>query len=98
MLNNFLVVDLNDHKGISCCSLARVYVKDGYDPSTLISFVRGMTPIFSQMPLSYWAGLEAKESQDGQHMRLVKHTPVDQYICPQEKPNETEPPYPLPNT
>jgi hypothetical protein len=73
-----IVCDLNQFTGKSCGAIARQMLSAGHDPSKLIHFKRGSTPIWTKdSPISYWAGLDVKESQDGRWMRFVKYAPQD---------------------
>ena len=73
-----VVVDLGNFPGKSCCAIARRMLKAGHDPQKLVHFKRGKTPIWTKdSPISYWAGLDVKESQDSRWMRFVKYEPKD---------------------
>ena len=74
-----VVVDLGNFPGKTCCGIARKMLKAGYDPQKLVHFKRGSTPIWAKdSPISYWAGLDVRESENGQHMRFVRYKPKDQ--------------------
>lgn len=73
-----IVCDLNQFPNKSCGAIARQMLKAGHDPQKLVHFKRGSTPIWTEdKPISYWAGLDVKESQDGRWMRFVKYEPKD---------------------
>ena len=84
-----IVFDLNQYSpSISCSQHCRNLIKAGHDPQTPITFVRGQTPVFNEtFTLIHWAGRECIESHNGRHMRYVKYTGEDVYICPQESRN-----------
>lgn len=73
-----VVCDLNQFPNKSCGAIARQMLKAGHDPQKLVHFKRGKTKIWTKdSPISYWAGLDVKESQDGRWMRFVKYGPKD---------------------
>ena len=73
-----VVVDLGNFPGKTCCAIARQMLRAGHDPQKLVHFKRGKTPIWAKdSPISYWSGLDVKESQDGRWMRFVKYQPKD---------------------
>lgn len=74
-----VVVDLGNFPGKSCGAIARQMLKAGHDPDKLIHFKRGKTKIWTKdSPISYWAGLDVRESENGQWMRFVSYNPKDQ--------------------
>ena len=85
-----IVFDLNQYSpSISCPQHCRNLIRAGHDPQTSIKFVRGQTPVFNEtFTLIHWAGKECIESHNGRHMRYVKYTGEDVYICPQESQND----------
>ena len=84
-----IVFDLNQYPpSVSCSQHCRHLITAGYDPQTPIKFVRGNTAVFNEnFTLIHWAGKECIESHNGRHMRYVKYTGEDVYICPQESRN-----------
>ena len=84
-----IIFDLNQYSpSISCSQHCRNLINAGHDPQTPIKFVRGNTNIFNETcTLIRWAGKECIESHHGKHMRYVKYTGEDVYICPQEGRN-----------
>ena len=73
-----VVVDLGEFPGISCCAIARRMLKAGHDPQKLVHFKRGSTPIWvKDSPIGVWAGLDVRESENGQWMRFVKYKSKD---------------------
>ena len=74
-----VVVDLGNYPGKSCCGIARQMLQAGHSPDKLIHFKRGSTPIWvKDSPISYWAALDVRESENGQWMRLVPYKSKDQ--------------------
>ena len=74
-----VVCDLNQFPNKSCGAIARQMLKDGHSPDKLVHFKRGKTKIWTNdSPIGVWAGLEVRESENGQWMRLVPYNPKDQ--------------------
>ena len=74
-----IVCELNQFPNKSCGAIARKMLQAGHAPEKLIHFKRGSTKIWTKdMPIAYWAGLEVKESENGQWMRFVKYKSNDQ--------------------
>ena len=66
-------VNLSQARHKSTCTIARQMIRQGCDPSDLVTFVRGKTVCFHATPLGTWAKLRVKESTGGSFMRLVRY-------------------------
>ena len=68
-----LLIDLN-HAQLSPAKICRDLMKECVPSETKIKFYRGKTLCFvSPETVGAWAVLHARESENGQHMRFVKH-------------------------
>ena len=68
-----LSIDL-DHAQLSPSKICRDLIDEGIPRETKVNFYRGKTLCFvSPETVGAWAVLHPRESENGQHMRFVRH-------------------------